>query len=131
MKKQQLAMVVVGLLVGGVGCGSGPSVEAFCAQYEKIDELTAVQIDTSDPDALEGYFTDTEAAFGDLVVAAPDDIKPDTQTLDQAFGDIMAALRAIDFDPAAIDPSIFEIATADEANNRVDSYYSANCAAIE
>ena len=89
----------------------------------------ASQIDTSDPAALEGYFTDTETAFANLVSAAPDEIKADAQTLDSSFGEIMTALRAIDFDPTAVDPAIFETATADEANNRVDSYYSANCAA--
>ena len=79
-------------------------------------------VDIDDPDAIENAFEEMIDLAEEAADSAPDEIKDDLEFLVEESRDLVDALREVDFDFEAIDPSILADPESIAAGERVDEY---------
>ncbi|MEZ5216001.1 MAG: hypothetical protein R2715_05240 [Ilumatobacteraceae bacterium] len=116
------------------GAGSGD----FCAMARELDQNdpTAGMFESDDPATLEADWASYEQLIGEVVAAAPGEIKSDFQSMSDALSRVGEVYAEVDWDPAAFNERISsdpELATSmndpalQESSLRIDAYLQDVC----
>jgi hypothetical protein len=117
---------VAALMIAACGGGGGSGdVEAFCSEYEQVEEDLA-QLDDSDPDAVDAVFD----RIDDL--DPPDEIKDEFRKMIEFNRTVYAASQEVDLDdPEAADRLQQEFTDRaedlNEVSEKVNDYLMENC----
>jgi hypothetical protein len=108
--------------------GGGDGGGEWCDMARDIDSSTLFDdIDISDPDSVENAYEAAIELMEDAADSAPDEIEDDVETMIDGTKELVDALRDVDFDIAAIDPSIVFDAEAEAAAERITEYGERVC----
>ena len=110
------------------GSGSGD----FCELARKYDKDFEDTGDASTPDEIRKEYQELTSAIDDLSDEAPDEIKADVETVNEAFSTFYETLEKYDFDFAKVpdeEAEALELDSADieASSNRVESYFEKVC----
>lgn len=108
--------------------GGGDGGGEWCDMARDIDSSTLFDdIDISDPDSVENAYEAAIELMEDAADSAPDEIEDDVETMIDGTKELVDALRDVDFDISAIDPSIVFDAEAEAAAERITEYGERVC----
>lgn len=115
---------------------SGSGSSAFCSQANELQGVFGGQSFTNtDPSSLKQDYENAQKALKDLESKAPDEIKADVKTLNDALGTLMDVFASVDYDVTklASDPEAaaklqsFDSQELQDASARVEAYLTQVC----
>jgi len=115
---------------------SGSGSSAFCGQAKELQGVFGGQSFTNtDPSSLKSDYENAQKALKELESKAPDEIKADVKTLNDALGTLMDVFASVDYDVTklATDPEAaaklqsFDSQELQDASARVEAYLTQVC----
>lgn len=103
---------LLGLAALNLGCSDGgPEVGSFCDELRQAPSLASVLTGFADQDPaqLEARLEEAEEQYGDLRVAAPDEIAPDVDRTVDLVDAVIAVVRADRDDPEAAAAAVRDV----------------------
>ena len=138
MRLRALALVSVASLAALAGCGDdggddSPEAQTFCAVVDPIQALPTVLENYEDVDGVKTTMTQAETALAQVTGTPPEGISEDIATVNATFEPANEALKAVDYDYAALSDADAEAVAAltdpefTDAADNIQAWSSDNC----